>query len=422
MVKEARVAFQLTHANICQVLDLGTGAQGVFMVLEYVRGVDLGRLLRRLQTDQRRLDLALALYIGREAARALDYAHRRTDAEGRPLSLVHGDVTPRNLLLSVEGEVKLSDFGICRTFFGTAPGNRVYGGTPGYMAPETRSASVDHRADIYSLGVTLYAALSGREPVSDGIDFATLDAGSRLLTILKRATAERPGDRQLSAGELEQELSAELGRCAPGFTPSALAGLVRAYTPSAGAGPEHVTEVVVLSSDLAGAPAAPLHDGPSPPRGGPRRSPLFARVTATLQWAPDRRMQKGLVVLGAALVLAVGTGVVVTLHRSSRVASPMQAASAAPTFAPPARVEDPAHAARATLAPTTQQVAYLTVYARPAGRLLIDDRMAAKRTPVYRFAVPAGTHRIAVAARQGKPRVRTVSLQSGEVQVVRFVP
>jgi serine/threonine-protein kinase len=161
MIEEGRLVFQLTHANVCQVLDLVESDEGTFIVMEYVDGCDLGSLLRGLVKAGRPLDHAAAVYIVREIAHALDYAHRRVDAAGRPLLLVHGDVKPANILLSREGEVKLADFGIARAFGTHAPGNQVTGGTPGYMAPEQEQGIADQRADIYSLGVTLYVALGG---------------------------------------------------------------------------------------------------------------------------------------------------------------------------------------------------------------------------------------------------------------------
>src|SRR5687767_7175383 len=164
LVAEARLVFQLTHRNICQVLDLGANQEGAFIVMEFVDGLDLRGLLRQLGDDGEHLDVASAVYVAREVAQALDYAHRRTDDGGQPLDLVHGDVTPPNILLSVEGEVKLTDFGIARALGTTAPGTHVVGGTPGYVPPEVASGLIDSRADIYSLGVTLYAALTGRDP------------------------------------------------------------------------------------------------------------------------------------------------------------------------------------------------------------------------------------------------------------------
>ena len=98
-------------------------------------------------------------------SRGLDFAHRCSDDHGVKLGLVHGDVTPQNVLLSVEGEVKLADFGIAHALGETGPGVGMRAGTPGFIAPETAHGRRDHRVDIYALGVTLLVALTGSPPM-----------------------------------------------------------------------------------------------------------------------------------------------------------------------------------------------------------------------------------------------------------------
>src|SRR4029079_7505720 len=131
-----------------------------------------------------------------------------------PLDLVHGDVTPGNILLSIEGEVKLTDFGIARALGTTAPGTHLSGGTPGFVAPESDAGLVDHRSDIYSLGITLHTALSG-DLGEEGVAAGALrrqrpDVSPELEQAIRRMTAARPADRFLSAAEVEQVLALEL--------------------------------------------------------------------------------------------------------------------------------------------------------------------------------------------------------------------
>src|SRR5690606_25370936 len=230
LIAEARLGFQLTHANICQVLDLVVEEAGTYIIMEYVRGLDLRALLRGLRDQRRQLDAASALYVAREVARALDYAHRQTGEDGRMLHVEYGDVTPQNVLLSLEGEVKLADFGIARALGTAAPGTDVRGGTYGYMAPEILTGAFDHRADLFSLGATLHAALTGEPPAAPGATGALRarqDVPPDLVAVIERATAFDPRDRYLSAGEMEQALAFELARRHPGFTPSALSTVVR---------------------------------------------------------------------------------------------------------------------------------------------------------------------------------------------------
>ena len=231
LIDEARLVFQLRHVNVCQVLDLASNEEGTFVVMEYVEGLDLRALVRRAGP----LPIPLALYIGREVARALDYAHRRRDDGGQPLFLVHGDVTPGNVLMSAEGEVKLADFGIARALGGAAPGRAVRGGTPGFMAPEVEAgAAPTLRADIYGLGMTLYHALTGKRQgdasfAPRALRGARPDASPELEALLARAVAAEPGERFTSAGQLEEALAIELARRHAAFTPSALARVVNEH-------------------------------------------------------------------------------------------------------------------------------------------------------------------------------------------------
>src|SRR5579871_3049194 len=114
LVHEAKLAARLSHANVVQVLDLGREDERLFIAMEYVEGFDVNDLLRRCSQAKVPLPFSFAVHILREALKGLDYAHRRTDDQGRPLGLVHRDVSPSNLLVSFEGEVKVCDFGIAR--------------------------------------------------------------------------------------------------------------------------------------------------------------------------------------------------------------------------------------------------------------------------------------------------------------------
>ena len=230
---EARLVFQLTHANICQVLDLAMSDEGTFIVMEYVDGCDLKTLLAR--SDDATMPLPAAVHIAKEISQALDYAHRRRDAHGRALWLIHGDVTPQNILLSREGEVKLADFGIARSLVAQAPGNQFRAGTPGYIAPEMREGESDQRADIYSLGMTLYVALVGAPPTGGQVQVETLankrpEIDQELTQILKRALQPRRSERYASAAEMHQALSLHLAHRYPAFTAAKLAELVQART------------------------------------------------------------------------------------------------------------------------------------------------------------------------------------------------
>jgi serine/threonine protein kinase len=163
-VDEAQVAIKLQHVNVAQVFEVGRVGDEYFLALEYIDGRDLRRTLAVLGHRRQRMPADLALFITRELANGLAYAHRRTAADGAPLYLVHCDISPPNVLVSFEGETKVIDFGIAKSAMrGTATDPKVGFGKFGYMAPEQliRGGVVDHRTDLYAAGVVLYELLTG---------------------------------------------------------------------------------------------------------------------------------------------------------------------------------------------------------------------------------------------------------------------
>lgn len=164
-VDEAQVAIKLQHVNVAQVFEVGRVGDEYFLALEYVEGRDLRRTLAVLAQRKQRLPVDLALFIGRELANGLAYAHRRTSADGASLNLVHCDISPPNVLVSFEGETKVIDFGIAKSALrGTATDPKMGFGKFGYMAPEQliRGGVVDHRTDIYAAGVVLFELITGK--------------------------------------------------------------------------------------------------------------------------------------------------------------------------------------------------------------------------------------------------------------------
>jgi len=164
-IDEARLAMGLSHANIVQSFDAGRIDDQLFLAMEYVAGVHLGDLL---QACERRFQQPIPhrhlIYIAVEALKGLDYAHRRVDSNDRSLGVVHRDVSPGNILISWEGEVKVADFGIAKSALRSreTTGEQVKGKLP-YIAPEQlRQSGVDRRTDIYSLGAVMYEALTDR--------------------------------------------------------------------------------------------------------------------------------------------------------------------------------------------------------------------------------------------------------------------
>ncbi|HEX2676396.1 MAG TPA: serine/threonine-protein kinase, partial [Polyangiales bacterium] len=224
-INEAKIAVTLSHANIVQVFDLGQAQGSYFIAMEFVAGMDLATTLKRAHRSQRRLTPELAVYIVSELAKGLDYAHRRKDAERNPLNIVHRDVSPQNVLLSYEGEVKLTDFGIAkaRTLAQSVTDVGVVKGKYAYMAPEQIVGKpLDARADIFSAGVLLYEALAGVNPFQASSNYDTLqrirtgdvtpienlvgDVPEEVVRVLRTAMAHDPEKRYPSAGHLYEDL------------------------------------------------------------------------------------------------------------------------------------------------------------------------------------------------------------------------
>ena len=154
-LSEARLAARLSHPNIVHIYELGQVGGDYFIAMEYVDGVHAGQLIEHARTEP--IWPELIARIGADAAGALAYAHRLTDADGRPLQLVHRDVSPQNIMVSSDGIVKLVDFGIAKAASKaeeTRPG--VVKGKYAYMSPEqTVGRALDGRSDVFSLGVVL---------------------------------------------------------------------------------------------------------------------------------------------------------------------------------------------------------------------------------------------------------------------------
>ena len=163
LIDEAHISMSLTHSNIVQVLDLGVAAGRYFLVLELVDGWDLGRVLQRAATAGTPLPRELGLYVIAEVCRALAYAHGKTDGQ-RALGIVHRDVSPQNVLLSEQGEVKLTDFGIAKAMNKREQtGTGVVKGKVAFMSPEQAMGKpIDARSDLFSLGTMLYLLMARR--------------------------------------------------------------------------------------------------------------------------------------------------------------------------------------------------------------------------------------------------------------------
>lgn len=218
-VHEARLSMTLAHKNIVPMFDFGRVGDELFLVMEYVEGADLAGALAGAAEHSRPLEPLLAAFIANEACQALDYAHRARDEQGALREIVHRDVTPRNVLLTYTGEVKLVDFGVATNETDLGGAGKVRG-TPPYMAPEqARGEVVDARSDVFGLGLVLWEMLAGKRAY-DASGKEALLAQARaghvpslpatvsepLRRIVETSTALEPGARYPSARAMQLEL------------------------------------------------------------------------------------------------------------------------------------------------------------------------------------------------------------------------
>jgi eukaryotic-like serine/threonine-protein kinase len=159
---EARILGMLHHPNVVQAYDVGEIDGTLFLVLEYVDGPSLGRLMRALRTAGRTLPPAFAGHFALEVCRALDYVHRLRNSDGEPLNVIHRDVTPSNIVLTSTGSAKLLDFGIAKYESSEVETrHRMVKGKPAYLAPEAiEGRRIDARVDLFSVGVVLHEMLT----------------------------------------------------------------------------------------------------------------------------------------------------------------------------------------------------------------------------------------------------------------------
>ena len=223
-IDEAKLAVQLTHPNIAQIFELGKVGEAYFIALEYVPGKDLRSMYDRARKRGEPLPIPMACYIVMKICEGLDYAHNKKDAAGRNLELVHRDVSPQNMLISWDGDVKLIDFGIAKAASKSSKTQAgILKGKFGYMSPEqVRGLGIDRRSDIFSVGIVLYELLTMERLFVGESDFSTLEKvrnveimppstynrkiPEELEQIVLKALAKHPEDRYRTAMDLHDDL------------------------------------------------------------------------------------------------------------------------------------------------------------------------------------------------------------------------
>jgi len=225
-IDEAKIAVGLTHANICQVTDLGKIDDNYFIAMEYVNGKDLRAILKKCYANKSPLGIEQSIFIASEFCKGLEYAHRREDPlTGQQMSVIHRDISPQNIMISYHGEVKIVDFGIAKTEYKihrTQAG--VLKGKFAYMSPEqSMGQELNQQTDIFSAGIILYEMLANKRLFLGGTDFETLEnikrcevpslreinprVSKELEEVVLKSLAKDQKERYQTAGQMQNALS-----------------------------------------------------------------------------------------------------------------------------------------------------------------------------------------------------------------------
>ena len=222
---EARLSLHLNHANVVQTFDIGTSEGAYFIVMEWVDGMNLKGVLESIQLSGDRIPVEQALFITKELCKGLHHAHRRKTPDGKPLNIVHRDISPPNLLISREGEIKVVDFGLAKAATqALATDQGMIKGKFSYLSPEAAWGKVvDERADIFAVGALLWEMLAGRRLFDGSSNKETvlmvreahvpsLEASnpyvdSELMGIIYKSLAREPDERYSTSKNLGQDIT-----------------------------------------------------------------------------------------------------------------------------------------------------------------------------------------------------------------------
>lgn len=235
-IDEAKVAAQLSHRNIVHIYDLGKIENSYFIAMEYMEGTDLRKVIHEAKEKNEKIPIPIGLFIASQVASALDYAHNKKDPEGNPLNIVHRDVSPQNVLISKDGEIKICDFGIAKA--ASKASHTRAGSLKGklqYMSPEQAwGKQVNSKSDIFSLGIVLYEMFTAkhlfegdselsilekvRHPKFQPISKLVKDCPPELENIINKALKENEDERYPDANSMKKEIEEILSRYEPKVT------------------------------------------------------------------------------------------------------------------------------------------------------------------------------------------------------------
>jgi serine/threonine-protein kinase len=456
---EARLAARMHHPNIVEIFDVGEAEGRPFIAMQLIEGVSLAQYLAVAAEQHLTTPLPIVRAIALAICEALSYAHDLTDGRGKPLKLVHRDVTPSNVLLSFNGAVQLTDFGIARVGdVGTRTG--TVHGKASYVAPEqlTHERPVDARADLYSAAVTLYEVLTNQSPFRRASQDETFAA-----VLLGKITPVRELRDDLSP-QMEAALQKALSRRPDARFADATAFRKAFIDGPVASGPDLADHLKLLALTLADAPVEP--SGP-----GTRSQVLHISRSVSVDVTPEPARSLWPAWLAAGLGITTAAGLAVGGLRSTwepyspvvesvpapRVPQPLAALppvepkAVEPKAVEPKPVEalqvQPQPTEPPPVAPVTPiavvdpkgprprprpappppppvgsaaklQVGYLAADAEPWADVLVDGARI-DRTPFSRYPLPTGTHEVIFKAADGRSERRSVTIGDGVVTSLR---
>ena len=283
-IDEAKLAAQLNHNNIIHIYDLGKVDRSHYIAMEYIEGHDLRSILELCRQRDVRMPIELALYVTNLLASALDYAHKKHDFEDRALGLVHRDVSPQNVLISFDGDIKLCDFGIAKA--ASKASHTRSGALKGklqYMSPEQAwGKDIDHRSDIFSLGLVLYEMLTNekvfsgtselsvleqvRDPIITAPSMKNADVDTEVDRIIFLALNADRDERYQSAEDFQRDLEKVMGNKSWSVDRSHLVGFLESL--------DSGRQVEVIADDAAATPVQPAPPSEPPPPTHPSGPPF----------------------------------------------------------------------------------------------------------------------------------------------------
>jgi serine/threonine protein kinase len=375
---EARLAAHLDHPNVVHVHDVGEDDDGLFFAMDYIHGQNLLAIIRRQRTRGSFLPWDAFVALGSAAAAGLHHAHERRGFDGKPLGIIHRDVSPTNILVTYEGAVKIVDFGIAKAStsrHSTRPSVRK--GKMAYMSPEQcRGDGLDRRSDVFALGVVLYELATLTRAFKGEGEFAVMnqivnhglapassrraDIPAELDRILGRAVARDADERYGSARELQRDLDEFAVDAGLMATPDALAALMEELF---GASPYPWESTVdATSSDEAAAPTTHATEATA-------AKPTTAKPTAVHEAPPavvPRSRPRRSHVLGGLAIVTLASLAWIAIPRGEaagpRESAPQPASPPEPTIVP-VPAPEPVQAAAAAAPPT----AAVTARPEPSG-------------------------------------------------------